>query len=200
MSFDLSLVNLTPQCIIPVLEGLLPPTYEQQLLTLLFVLAQWHALAKLRRHTDASVVALERTTTKLGYELREFCRYTSEMDVYETPKEVTTRQQRARKRARPRAALAIDPDCFEEADAAVPGRQRMYFNLETSKRHALGDYPDMVKNFGTTDSFSTQTVSFSFFLPKFDVLLSYRASFCIAGPSNTMHAPTDGTIYPKWGR
>jgi hypothetical protein len=155
------ILTIAWQCIIPVLEGLLPSSYEQQVLTLLFVLAQWHALAKLRRHTDASIDALEHTTTKLGHELREFRRYTSEMEVYETPKEVTTRQRRARTRARPRAALALDSDCFDEADAAVPGRQRKYFNLETSKLHALGDYPDMIRTFGTTDSFSTQTVSLS---------------------------------------
>lgn len=90
------------------------------------------------------------------------------MEVYETPKEVATRQRRARTRARPRAALALDSDCFDEADAAIPGRQRKYFNLETSKLHALGDYPEMIKTFGTTDSVSTQTVCLSF-----DILLWY---------------------------
>jgi hypothetical protein len=81
------------------------------------------------------------------------------MEVYETPKEVTARQRRTRTRARPRAALELDSDCFAEADAATPARQRKYFNLETSKLHALGDYPETIETFGTTDSISTQTVS-----------------------------------------
>jgi hypothetical protein len=65
-----------------------------------------------------------------------------------------------RTRARPRAALELDSDCFAEADAAAPmERQRKLFNLETSKLHALGDYPEMIEMVGTTDSVSTQTVN-----------------------------------------
>ncbi|KAF8603666.1 hypothetical protein BDV93DRAFT_523134 [Ceratobasidium sp. AG-I] len=145
------------QCIIPAIEGLMPRIYEQQIITLLFVLCQWHGLAKLRQHTSKTIDVLRRTTTRLGHELREFRRYTSEFEVYETPKEVTTRQKRTLKKARPRAALAFDSDCLDEANKAIPARQRKYFNLETSKLHALGDYPEMIETFGTTDSFSTQT-------------------------------------------
>ena len=123
------------------------------------MLAQWHALAKLRQHTAFSINTLRHTTTRLGHELREFRRYTAEIEVYETPSELSARQRRTRKRARPRAALALDSDCFDEADAAIPSRQRKYFNLETSKLHSLGDYPDMIETVGTTDSVSTQTVS-----------------------------------------
>jgi hypothetical protein len=32
------------------------------------------------------------------------------------------------------------------------------FNLFTYKLHALGHYPSMIQQFGTTDSYSTQTV------------------------------------------
>ena len=31
-------------------------------------------------------------------------------------------------------------------------------NLSTYKYHALADYPDMIREYGTTDSYSTQTV------------------------------------------
>ena len=148
------------KCIIPAIEGLLPPACEQQVLTLLYVLVQWHGLAKLRRHTNKTVDVLRQATIRLGHELREFRRYTSDIEVYETPKEVATRQRRTRIKARPRAALALDSDCFDEMEKAEPARRRAYFNLETSKLHALGDYPDMIETMGTTDSFSTQTVSF----------------------------------------
>ena len=33
------------------------------------------------------------------------------------------------------------------------------FNLNIYKFHALGDYVDMIKMFGTTDSYTTQVVS-----------------------------------------
>ena len=35
-------------------------------------------------------------------------------------------------------------------------------NLSTYKYHALGDYPDLIARFGTTDNASTQTVRGSF--------------------------------------
>ncbi|KDN41261.1 hypothetical protein RSAG8_07530, partial [Rhizoctonia solani AG-8 WAC10335] len=149
------------QCIIPAVEGLLPSSIESQVLTLLFVLAHWHGLAKLRRHTTATVDALRHATTRLGHELREFHRYTSELDIYETTKEHAARQQRLRKKARPRAALAIEPDEPDEPDPTAnspyQSRCRKYFNLETVKLHVVGDYPESIERFGTTDSTSTQT-------------------------------------------
>ncbi|QRW01148.1 hypothetical protein RhiLY_00145 [Ceratobasidium sp. AG-Ba] len=144
------------QCIIPALEGLLPVSIETHILTLLYVLAEWHGLAKLRRHTSASVDALRHTTTRLGHELREFHRYTSEMEVYETPKERTARQ-RARKRARPRAALANNSDAYDSAPVQENERRRRFFNLDTIKMHSLPDYTDSIETMGTTDSTSTQT-------------------------------------------
>ncbi|KAG9085200.1 hypothetical protein FS749_004614 [Ceratobasidium sp. UAMH 11750] len=132
------------QCMIPAIEGLLPPAIEAQVLTLLFVLAEWHGLAKLRRHTSMSVDALRHTTTRLGHELRDFHHYTSNLEVYETPKEQSARQQRTRKKAKPRAALATDLDPTEPMLTLEPSRQRKYFNLETIKFHVLGDYPEQI--------------------------------------------------------
>jgi len=39
---------------------------------LLFELATWHGLAKLRLHTESTVQALENSTTRLGIALRKF--------------------------------------------------------------------------------------------------------------------------------
>jgi len=41
----------------------------------------------------------------------------------------------------------------------VNGQRRKEFNLQTYKYHSLGDYADTICRFGTTDSFSTETVS-----------------------------------------
>ncbi|KAG9077577.1 hypothetical protein FRC06_008826, partial [Ceratobasidium sp. 370] len=146
------------QCIIPPLEGLLPSAIEKPILTLMFVLAQWHGLAKLRRHTSATIEALRHTTTRLGHELREFHRYTSELGVYETAKEHTARQQRIRRKAKPRAALTADSNAEEPApSASQSGRRRRTFNLETIKLHALGDHVESIEHVGTSDLVSTQT-------------------------------------------
>ena len=45
------------------------------------------------------------------------------------------------------------------------GRQPKQFNLNTYKFHALGDYCNTIRRFGTTDSYSTQPVSY------FDIIL-----------------------------
>jgi hypothetical protein len=162
------------------------------------VLAQWHGLAKLRWHTTKTVDVLRHTTTRLGHELREFGRYTSEMEVYENPKEVTSRQRRTREKAGPRPALALDSDCFDEMEKTEPARRREYFNLETSKLHALADYPEMIETLGTTDSYSTQTVSGSLTLFTSTNLL-YRASFYTLKLSDATSERMVGIFCPKWG-
>jgi hypothetical protein len=57
---------------IPAVEGLLDHPYNKQLLTLLYCLAEWHAFAKLRMHTDYTLNQLEKSTIKIGRELRSF--------------------------------------------------------------------------------------------------------------------------------
>jgi len=58
--------------------------------------------------------------------------------------------------------------CHEAAKAAKNGtnnkkpnatkKSKQTFSLETYKLHALEHYPAMIQQFGTTDSYSTQTV------------------------------------------
>lgn len=43
--------------------------------------------------------------------------------------------------------------------SVVGGVKRKVFQLITYKLHAMGDYLQQIKIFGTTDSFSTQAVS-----------------------------------------
>jgi hypothetical protein len=57
------------KCAIPAFEGLLPEPYNSQLLTLLFHLVEWHALAKLRLHTEFTLTHMDQVTTVLGQEL-----------------------------------------------------------------------------------------------------------------------------------
>ncbi|RDB27548.1 hypothetical protein Hypma_003878 [Hypsizygus marmoreus] len=60
------------QCIMPVFQGLLAEPYNSQILRLLFHLAYWHGLAKLRMHSDQTLVIQDRQTTRLGDSLRIF--------------------------------------------------------------------------------------------------------------------------------
>ncbi|KAG2072966.1 hypothetical protein BDR04DRAFT_1127412 [Suillus decipiens] len=60
------------QCAIPVLEGLLPGEHNKIILDLLFELATWHALNKLRLHTKTTLHFLDNSTTRLGQALHQF--------------------------------------------------------------------------------------------------------------------------------
>ncbi|KAG6914659.1 hypothetical protein DXG01_016060 [Tephrocybe rancida] len=64
------------QCIIPVFDGLLsdkpPNSLNTRILRLLFHLAHWHSLAKLRLHSSISLDKLDQQTTILGNCLRDF--------------------------------------------------------------------------------------------------------------------------------
>ena len=60
------------QCSIPVFDGLLPQKHDKMLSKLLFELATWHGLAKLRLHTDTTLTNLETSSTRLCDLLRKF--------------------------------------------------------------------------------------------------------------------------------
>ena len=60
------------QCALPTFEGLLPEPYNRTVLDFQFTLAEWHALAKLRLHTDTTLKFLEQATVILGRKARHF--------------------------------------------------------------------------------------------------------------------------------
>lgn len=63
---------------------------------LLFALAHWHALAKLRQHTDLSLVILESATVQLGALLRNFQATTcAAYDTRELKRETAARMRQA---------------------------------------------------------------------------------------------------------
>jgi hypothetical protein len=124
-------------------------------LDLLFDLATWHGFAKLRMHTEDTLSFFDAATVILGQTVRKFAHTTCKVyDTSELPHEYATRGRRE-------AALASK---LGEADpkgrVVSSGPKRKKLNLMTYKYHALGDYPDTIRQFGTTDSFSTQPVSF----------------------------------------
>jgi len=142
------------QCIIPVIEGLLPEEDEKDVFDLIFLLSTWHAYAKLRLHTDHTLASFDALTKPLGDALRHFAgEFSDRFETKELPKEADARKRRAAKGKNKGKATR---------HKAAPGKVR--FNLSTYKLHALGDYVNTIRRRGTTDSYSTQMVCFFFLL------------------------------------
>ena len=133
-----------------VFKGLLPPKHEEIVQTLIFQLAEWQALAKLRLHMDDTLALLDQALRWLGVQLRRFRRVTcAAFETKELPQESAQRQRRelaemqSGHRKRPARSFHLPKS----------------FNINTYKLHVLGDYSQMIKTFCTTDSYSTQVVS-----------------------------------------
>jgi hypothetical protein len=120
-------------------------------MTVLYRLAEWHALAKLRVHTETTLAALEKVTTIVGQELRKFRDVTcASFHTFELPNETAARQRRAMDLSSTSASTA--------GSSRSATRKPKTLNLNTYKFHAMGDYVDTIRTFGTTDSYTTQIV------------------------------------------
>jgi len=141
---------LLGQCAIPAFEGLLDGEHDKRLLKLLYRTAEWHGLAKLRMHTQATLDHLGSLTNEYGRLMRSFRDLTcSQFTTKELQREVDARkwaQQRAQARGSSKGVKSISE------------RRKKTFNLFTPKFHALGDYVHTIQMFGTTDLYSTQVV------------------------------------------
>jgi len=144
----------------PVFDGLLPAKHDNAIQSLLFTTAEWHTLAKMRLHTDSTLAWLDESTKAFGKQIRHFQSYTcSFFDTRELPQEEAARCRRQQKKKR--STNLSDPSPLVPAPApATPsaGTKKKLFNLILIKLHALGDYVNTIKKFGTTDSYSTQPV------------------------------------------
>ena len=134
----------------PVFEGLLPPKHEDITQTLIFRLAEWHALGKLRLQTEDTLALLDQALWRLGAQVRRFQRVTcAAFDTKELPQESARRQRRE----------LAEMQSGHRKTPAKSSPLPISFNINTYKFHALGDYTRAIKTFGMTDSYSTQIVS-----------------------------------------
>lgn len=148
---------------------------------LLFLLAYWQGLAKLRLHTEKTLDVLDSVTRTLGMALRAFKKETcTKFDTKELPKEAAARQRReakltakqsssekavkgkqkddestAKKKTGKGKEKEVEPTTKSNSKCS---RQPKAFNLNTYKFHSLGDYANTIRQYGTTDSYSTQLV------------------------------------------
>lgn len=173
----LLVTNVNNHCfqdMIPAVENLLAEPYNDMILTLLYRLAEWHALAKLRMHTEHTLEFLETTTATIGQKLRGFRDVSlKDFKCFELPEETAARERRE-ERARARKAQSNRSTVQNARKKAAPSKKAAppktktkakskTLNLFTYKFHALGDYVRTIKLFGTTDSYSTQIVSSTLF-------------------------------------
>lgn len=159
----------------PVVEDLLPAPHNDIVLDMLFSLAEFHAFAKMRLHTERTLELFEQSIKTLGDATRKFETVTcAAYDTKELPRETAARDRReaaaaakAAGKQTPQAASGRTKGKGKAKPAAVPkGTKRatgssrhVKFQLSTIKYHSFGDYPDAIRAFGTLDVSSTQQVS-----------------------------------------
>jgi hypothetical protein len=146
----------------PAFEGLFGKL-DNYIQDLLYMLATWHALAKMRLHDDDTLASLQQATRNLGFALRAF--------VSQVCATLTTRETERERRAR------VDRLERKGKTPRNSGRQKRSFNLSTYKLHSLGDYVRCIQLFGTSDGWSTQTVSSPCSSCSAIELITFRASW-----------------------
>ena len=136
----------------------------------LYRCAEWHALAKLRMHTEASLFLLDKASKQLGHILRKFRDETTQAyRTFELPRERVARQRRSQ---------AEGPCKNAGGQSSAPKPKGL--NLKTYKFHAIGDYTQTIMQFGTADSYTTQIVRTIFISHLFFLHLVIRVNLPIA--------------------
>jgi hypothetical protein len=135
---------------------------------LLFLLCQWHALVKLRQHHDYTLGLLDTTTAHLASQFRKFEAQTcATVNTLELPREAAARAKRAAKGACNGASTtstAVETNTSSLAQTRGGERRQKRFNLGTPKYHALGHYAWSIRQYGSTDSYSSEIVSISVYM------------------------------------
>lgn len=134
------------QCSIPAFDGLFPNDDDNKSISeLLFLLSTWHAYAKLRLHTDTTLEMMESIGMVLCQALRHFAGVTCpRYATKELPREADARARTAIRK--------------KSSNGTSTGKTKT-FNMTTFKLHCIPDYPLAIRQYGTTDSYSTQIVS-----------------------------------------
>ena len=104
-------------------------------------------------HTDSTLDIMERLTVRLAQQMRNF--------TSETCPSFVTKELHREAESRRRRGVQEGP-AKSTHSPALNARRPKTLNLQTYKMHALGDYHNQIRMFGTTDSFSTQSVSFHY--------------------------------------
>jgi hypothetical protein len=118
-------------------------------------------------HTDVTLELLSQATISFGTRIRAFQEKTcAAFSTHELEREQAARVRRQDKKKKATAETKTNAQKGKKATAKTnsqpqkssSGKQPKMFNLNTYKYHALGDYCNTIRRFGTTDSYSTQPV------------------------------------------
>jgi Sec-independent protein translocase protein TatA len=141
-------------------------------------------MAKLRLHTEETLAILDDVTRSLGIALRAFKKeMCSKFATKELPLEAAARQRKqtsaaqkkeekqggedgrpSSKKGKGKELCEDDQSSSKKGNGKGTSRLPKIFNLNTYKLHSLGDYANTIRQYGTTDSYSTQIVSRAFLL------------------------------------
>ncbi|KAI0704524.1 hypothetical protein C8T65DRAFT_578127 [Cerioporus squamosus] len=129
---------------LPAIDGLLPLQDGETVADMLFELANWHALAKLRMHHDVTLENMKHATKHMYDAVKTFAATTCQRhNVVELPSESEARVRRQKKK---------NPDASSDA-----GRRTVQFNvINTVKFHSLGDHTEYIQRSGPTDNSTTE--------------------------------------------
>ena len=112
----------------------------------------WHACAKLRIHTESTLIFLKVQTRELGIALRLFAKKVcSAYETKELPSEAAARLRRGAN------ATKKGKETGQKTTSKSAKLVRL-FNLNTYKIYAMGHYVEDIQRFGTTDNYSTLIV------------------------------------------
>jgi hypothetical protein len=140
----------------PCFENLFPKPYDDSIQDLLFSMAAFHGFAKMRMHTDMSLLVFDGLTSILGKTARYFANIVCKaLPAHATPKEAAakarrkaqrkahtktskTQSKQAHSRGKGRASKKSDDDEQEEEEDCRS------FNLFTFKWHTLTHYVPII--------------------------------------------------------
>lgn len=122
-------------------------------------MAHWHGLAKLRMHSDLTLEIMDGVTSAVGQQFREFkASVCAAYTTHELRREVEARTRRQLKQAAKQNGVRIDKQRAPAGTAPNNVKRMKVFNLQTYKFHALGDYVSTIRQYGTSDSYSSEPV------------------------------------------
>ena len=186
--------RLSLKCAIPIFIGLLPEPHNCQVQELLFILAYWHGLAKLRMHTDETLQILDAVMQSVGDKLHKFISVTCPAF---SMKELCREAESCRRcQAHNNSKQGNVPQ--NESSLSTADCQPKVLNLQTYKLHALGDYAAQIRTYGTTDSYSTQPMHIVMFSMLYiTLMLRARASLSIVPAKRGSPGPVIGHLSPS---
>ncbi|KAG2063716.1 hypothetical protein BDR04DRAFT_1131029 [Suillus decipiens] len=135
------------QCSIPIFDGLLPELHNHTVLQLLFTMAHWHGLAKLRMHSDLTLQIMDQVTSALG---QQFCHFKATVCAGYVTHELRLEVEHCAQHLAKQAMKQKTAHWYQGV------KRCKVFNFQTYKFHTLGDYVSTIRRYGTSDSFSTE--------------------------------------------